>query len=127
LVVVDYKTGRAPGADDARGSTALALYALATRATLHRPCRRVELHHVPTGDVVAATHDEASLRAHRSRIEETAADLAGATAEVAAGGAPDVVFAARPAPRCGSCEVRRHCPEGRAAAPESEPWASLER
>jgi putative RecB family exonuclease len=127
LVIVDYKTGRLPGDDDARGSTALALYALATRETLHRPCRRVELHHVPTGEVVAVTHDEAALRRHLSRIEETAAELADATAELAAGGAPDVVFPARPAPRCGSCDVRRHCPEGRAAAPESEPWASLER
>jgi putative RecB family exonuclease len=127
LVIVDYKTGRLPGDADARGSTALALYALATRETLHRPCRRVELHHVPTGEVVAVTHDEAALRRHLSRIEETAAELADATAELAAGGAPDVVFPARPAPRCGSCDVRRHCPEGRAAAPESEPWASLER
>jgi RecB family exonuclease len=127
LVVVDYKTGRAPTPDDARRSTALALYALAARETLHRPCRRVELHHVPTGEVAAAVHDEASLDEHLSLIEDTAADLADAAAEVAVGAAPDVLFPARPAPRCGSCDVRRHCPEGRAAAPESEPWASLER
>jgi putative RecB family exonuclease len=127
LVIVDYKTGRAPTRDDARRSTALALYALAARETLHRQCRRVELHHVPTGEVAAAVHDEASLGEHLSWIEDTAADLADAAAEVAAGGAPDVLFPARPAPRCGSCDVRRHCPEGRAAAPESEPWASLDR
>jgi RecB family exonuclease len=125
LVVVDYKTGRAPAPDDARRSTALALYALAARETLHRPCRRVELHHVPTGEVAAAVHDEVSLGEHLSLIEDTAADLADAAAEVAAGGAPDVLFPARPAPRCGSCDVRRHCPEGRAAAPEVAPWASL--
>ena len=54
LVVIDYKTGRRPGPDDARRSPALALYALGARHTLRRPCTRVELHHVPTGEVVAA-------------------------------------------------------------------------
>jgi RecB family exonuclease len=127
LVIVDYKTGRAPTADDARRSAALALYAVAARTTLHAPCRRVELHHLPTGEVAAAAHDEASLRGHLARIEDTASDMADAGTEAAAGGAPDVVFPARPAPRCGSCDVRRHCREGRAAAPEVSPWASLER
>jgi putative RecB family exonuclease len=123
LVIVDYKTGRAPTADDAQRSAALALYAVATRTTLHAPCRRVELHHLPTGEVAAAVHDEASLRDHLARIEDAASDIAGATE---ATGAPDVLFPARPAPRCGSCDVRRHCREGRAAAPEVPPWASLE-
>jgi RecB family exonuclease len=127
LVVVDYKTGRVPAADEARGSAALALYALATERTLRAPCRRVELHHVPTGEVTAAVHDAASLAGHLARIEDAAADIARAAEEVAAGAAADAVFPARPAPRCGSCDVRRHCPEGRAAAPESEPWASLAR
>jgi len=125
LVVVDYKTGRVPTADDARRSAALALYAVAARSALHTPCRRVELHHLPTGEVAAATHDEASLHGHLARIEDAAADMADAGAEAAAGGAPDVLFPARPAPRCGSCDVRRHCPEGRAVAPEVAPWASL--
>jgi RecB family exonuclease len=127
LVVVDYKTGRVPTADDARGSAALALYALAARQTLHAPCRRVELHHVPTGEVASADHDEASLAERLGRIEDAATEIADAAAEGAAGGAPDVVFPARPAPRCGSCDVRRHCPEGRSTAPECEPWASLPR
>ena len=38
LVVVDYKTGRLPGPDDAHRSPALALYALGARHTLRRPC-----------------------------------------------------------------------------------------
>ena len=106
------------------GLVALALYALAAERTMHAPCRRVELHHLPTGEVAAAAHDEASLGDHLARIEDAASDLAEATTEA---GAPDVVFPARPAPRCGSCDVRRHCREGRAAAPEEPPWASLER
>jgi len=125
LVVVDYKTGQLPGPDDARRSRALALYALGARHTLRRPCTRVELHHVPTGEVVAADHDEASLQAHLSRAEDTAQDVADAVAAAGTRGDPDVLFPPRPAPRCGSCDVRRHCPEGRAAAPEREPWASL--
>ena len=54
-----------------------------------------------------------------------AAALAVAAEDLAAGADPEARFPARPAPRCGSCDVRRHCPEGRAAAPESEPWAQL--
>ena len=126
LVVVDYKTGRAPLADDARRSPALALYALAARRTLRRPCTRVELHHLPTGEVTAAVHDEASLRGHLDRIEHAAVQTAETVAALEAGGDADVLFPARPAPRCGACDVRRHCPEGRSVAPQSEPWASLE-
>ena len=39
--------------DDARSSMALALYALAAGRALRRPCHRVELHHLPTGEVLA--------------------------------------------------------------------------
>ena len=127
LVVVDYKTGRPPAADDAGRSPALALYALAARHTLRRPCHRVELHHVSSGEVTAATHDEVSLRRHLDAIEDAADGIADTVTALADGGDADRLFPARPAPRCGSCDVRRHCPEGRAAAPESEPWASLER
>jgi RecB family exonuclease len=59
LVVVDYKTGRRPlSVDDTRGSMALALYAIAGAATLRRRCVRVELHHLPTGEVHAFEHTE---------------------------------------------------------------------
>src|SRR6202035_758895 len=53
LVVVDYKTGRPPlTTDDARSSLALALYALAASRALRRDCTRVELHHLPSGQVI---------------------------------------------------------------------------
>ncbi|HVU90768.1 MAG TPA: PD-(D/E)XK nuclease family protein [Jatrophihabitans sp.] len=126
LVVVDYKTGRSvPTTDDARGSAALALYVLATRRTLRRDCRRVELHHLPTGTVAAFEHDDASLRRHLDRAEATATDVVAATDTLAAGGDPDAVFPAVPSPGCRWCDFRRSCPEGRAAAPEAEPWAGL--
>lgn len=126
LVVVDYKTGRSePDDHTARSSQALALYAIAVRRTLRRPCRRVELHHLPSGRVAAAEHDEASLARHRTRAEESAADMALATDTLAAGGDPELLFPPSPGRRCGWCDVRRHCAEGRAASPELASWALL--
>ena len=125
-VVIDYKTGRrTPTPDDAAASQALALYAVAVERTLRRPCTEVELHHLPTGTVAAWQHDPTSLRDHVRRAEGMAAELDAAGGELAAGRDPDVLFPARPGRRCGSCEVRRHCPPGRAAAPEDAPWAQL--
>ena len=126
LVVVDYKTGRrAPTVEDARSSQALALYALATEHTLRRPCTQVELHHLPSREVLAWRHDRASLREHVRQAEETAANLAAASDELAAGGDAESLFPPRPAPRCSTCHVRRNCPEGRAAAQERTSWALL--
>ncbi|GAA4559820.1 PD-(D/E)XK nuclease family protein [Pseudonocardia xishanensis] len=122
-VIVDYKTGRhVPAEPDARDSAALALYAVATAATLRRECRRVELHHLPTGTVAAWEHDDASLAEHRARAEEGA--LAAADAQ-AADGDPDALFPPRPGPRCTRCDVRRNCPEGQAVGPAAAPWEGL--
>ncbi|WP_344886278.1 PD-(D/E)XK nuclease family protein [Allokutzneria multivorans] len=126
LVIVDYKTGRhALGVDDARGSQALALYAIAARRTLRRPCRRVELHHLPSGEVAVWEHTEDSLGRHLSRAEEAAEDLALATDTLTAGGDRDVLFPPTTGRQCTWCDFRRLCPEGQAAAPEVEPWATL--
>nr|WP_130293879.1 PD-(D/E)XK nuclease family protein [Pseudonocardia sediminis] len=125
-VIVDYKTGRGvPDDGRARDSQALALYAMATEHVLRRPCRRVELHHVPTGEVAAWEHDDASLRAHRERAEAQAADSAAAAAQLEAGGGPEALFPVRTGPQCGTCTVRRNCPAGRAAVEEPQPWALL--
>jgi putative RecB family exonuclease len=126
LVVVDYKTGRNPSTeDDARSSPALALYALAARRTLRRPCRRVELHHLPSGEVAAWEHSEPSLRRHLERMEETASDAALATDTLDAGGDRELLFPPRTSRGCSYCDFRRHCPEGQDAAPSVEPWALL--
>ncbi|HEX3792830.1 MAG TPA: PD-(D/E)XK nuclease family protein [Pseudonocardiaceae bacterium] len=126
LVIVDYKTGRhALSTDDARGSQALALYAVAARRTLRRPAFQVELHHLPTGSVLAWTHTQESLDRHLRRAEETAIELADATDALAAGGDPEVLFPPTTGRQCAWCDFRRHCPEGQAAAPEVEPWAAL--
>ncbi|HEX8080375.1 MAG TPA: PD-(D/E)XK nuclease family protein [Jatrophihabitans sp.] len=126
LVIVDYKTGRSRlDADDARGSLALALYAVAAERTLHQRCRRVELHHLPTGEVAAFEHTEESLGQHLNRAGETATDILAATDTVAGGADPDEVFAPVPGPSCGWCDFRRLCPEGQASSRPRASWEGL--
>jgi RecB family exonuclease len=123
LVVVDYKTGRhVLTTDDARGSLALAVYAAAVARTLRRTCVRVELHHLPSGDVISWEHSDAGLARQLSRIHDIAAE---AVAAQTADGDVDEVFPPRPGTQCGWCDFASHCPEGRAAAPRQPPWAGL--
>jgi len=129
LVVVDYKTGRhVLTTDDARSSLALALYALAAGRVLRRPCHRVELHHLPTGEILAWSHSEESLARHLGRAEAIAQECAAAD-ERMRDGLPadryDEVFPPRTGPACGWCDYRRHCPEGTEAAPARRPWDGL--
>jgi putative RecB family exonuclease len=126
LVVVDYKTGRRNLTDDdARGSQALALYVAAVRRTLRRGCRRVELHHLPSGTVTAFEHTDESLARQIVRAEQTADDIITATDTLASGADADDVFPPAPGPGCSWCDFRRHCPEGRAASADLDPWAGL--
>jgi RecB family exonuclease len=126
LVIVDYKTGRRRlTSDDARGSLALALYALAAQRTLHQPCTRVELHHLPTGEVAEFEHSTESLQQQIERAEQTAIDITAAVDTVAGGADPAEVFEARPTPSCTWCDFRRLCPEGRAASAPRESWSGL--
>jgi len=126
LVIVDYKTGRhGLTTDDARGSQALALYALAAARTLRRDCRHVELHHLPSGAVLGWEHTAESLRRHLVRAEEAADELALAADTLAAGGDAEVLFPPRTGRHCSWCDFRRHCPDGQRAAPDIDPWALL--
>ncbi|WP_202610949.1 RecB family exonuclease [Herbidospora solisilvae] len=126
LVVVDYKTGRRPlTSDDARGSLALAVYAVAAGRMLRRPCHRVELHHLPTGEVVEWEHTDESLARHLSRADQIAAEAQEADEAYRAGEATDETFAPSPGVLCSWCDFRKHCPEGQAAAPDKEPWDGL--
>jgi putative RecB family exonuclease len=129
LVVVDYKTGRhLLTAGDARGSLPLALYAIAAQRVLRRPCHRVELHHLPTGRVLAWVHSDAALSRHLRRATEIAAECADADERYRGGLAPagyDEVFPPIPRPACGWCDYLRNCPEGLAAAERHQPWDGL--
>ena len=126
LVVVDYKTGRAPSDADAGSSLTLGLYAVAAARTLRRRCTRVELHHLPTGRVAAHDHTDASLAGHLERAEALADEATAAAEQLAAGTDPDVAFPARPSSGCGWCEFLRVCPAGRSAAgAPRRPWDGL--
>lgn len=129
LVVVDYKTGRhVLTVDDARGSLALALYAVAAARSLRRECWRVELHHLPSGRVLAWEHTRQSLARHLRRAEQIARECADADERMRS---PlpreryDDVFPPAPSPSCGWCDFLRHCPEGRAVAVRRRPWEGL--
>ncbi len=147
LVVVDYKTGHRPlTPDDARSSLALAIYAVASARVLRRPCRTVELHHIPTGSVVSWEHTDESLARHLSRADEIATEAAEADERYRAWAGPpprrtrdspalaaprqvppelDALFPPRPGPLCGWCDYRQHCPEGQSAGPAKLPWSAL--
>ena len=142
LVFVDYKTGRRPlDTDDAKSSLALAVYVVAARRTLRRRSRRVELHHLPTASIAAFDHTDESIERHLGRAERIAQEAQSAdeswratlaaTAEDAAVGdaeaieAIDAVFPPVPGPACSWCDFRRHCPEGKDASKDIEPWAGL--
>jgi putative RecB family exonuclease len=126
LVIVDYKTGRSAVNDTgAAGSTALALYALAAERTLRQRCRRVELHHLPTGQIARFEHTNESLARHVERAEQTAIDIQAAIHTVEGGADADDVFEARPSVLCSWCDYRRVCPEGRAASIVKDAWSGL--
>ncbi|MDA3626216.1 PD-(D/E)XK nuclease family protein [Saccharopolyspora sp. WRP15-2] len=127
LVVVDYKTGRfGLQISDARDSLALGLYALAVRKQFHRTCRRVELHHLPSGTVASWEHTAESLAELRDRAEQLAAEFQRAADELALGGDPESLFPVRTGRHCSWCDFRSHCPEGRQAAPDLPSWSALE-
>ena len=129
LIVVDYKTGRhVLTVDDARSSMALAIYAIAAGRVLRRACSRVELHHLPTGEIIAWSHTDESLNRHLRRAEDIAQECATADERMRdglAGQAIDEVFPPRPGPACGWCDYLRHCPEGTNAAIRRRPWDGL--
>ncbi|HZC28052.1 MAG TPA: PD-(D/E)XK nuclease family protein, partial [Actinopolymorphaceae bacterium] len=130
LVVVDYKTGRRTlTTADARSSLALAVYAAATARTLRRPCRRVELHHLPTGAVVWWEHSAESLARHLARADDMGAEASEAESAYAQGlsaSALDELFPPRPGPQCQWCDFSSHCPEGRQAYTTKRPWDGLD-
>lgn len=126
LVVVDYKTSRTPPhPDDARTSLALALYALAVASIWRRDCVAVELHHVPTGQIVRHEPDQAALTRKLGEAESIVRDLRQADQSHRQQGDRSAAFPARVSALCRWCDMRAHCPEGQRAGPEQPPWAGL--
>ncbi len=129
LVVGDYKTGRhVLTTSDASSSLALALYALAAARVLRKPCVRVELHHLPSGEVVGHDHTPETLQRHLGRAESIAAEAVAADRAFRAGLVDDDLDRAFPAvvsSACRWCDFSRICPEGRSAFPAPPGWAAL--
>jgi putative RecB family exonuclease len=126
VAVVDYKTGRRPPSDDdARSSLALAVYAVAAARTLRRPCAVVELHHLPTGTVAAAGHGPDGLARKVAEAESIAREARAADEAYAQGDTGEQRFPARTSSMCSWCDFRGVCPEGRAAAPQRDPWDAV--
>ncbi len=127
LVVVDYKTSRRPPSeDDARTSLPMALYAAAVWKMFRRRTLRVELHHVPSGTVVAHEHTPTSLTRKVDEAKSIAVDGRRLEKAYAAGVSDDEHFPPQVGPLCAWCDVRAHCPEGQLAGPEKSDWAALE-
>lgn len=127
LVVVDYKTGRARLTDDdARTSLPLALYAVAAAGMFRRPCVRVELHHLPTGEVLSHEHTPESLQRKVAEAESIASDLRRADGAYAEEGVGAPLFEPHVSPICPWCDFRAHCPAGQQVGPEKSDWAGLE-
>ncbi|MEP7016822.1 MAG: PD-(D/E)XK nuclease family protein [Actinomycetota bacterium] len=127
LVVVDYKTGRARLTDDdARTSLPMALYAVAVARMFRRPCARVELHHLSTGEVLAHEHTSETLARKVAEAESIASDLRKADADYAEQGVESPLFAPQISSICTWCDFRAHCTEGQRVGPEKSDWAALE-
>ena len=112
--------------DDARTSLALGLYAAAVWKMFRRRTLRVELHHVPSGTVASHVHSPESLTRKVEQARSIARDAQRADLDFADKGQDSEAFPPRPGPLCGWCDLRAHCPQGQAAAPEKAPWAALE-
>jgi RecB family exonuclease len=131
LVVVDYKTGRhLLSTDDARGSLALAVYAAAASRMFRMPCRKVELHHLPTGEVIEWEYSEQSLARHLDRVESIGIEAADTHAALAAAedadDALESLFPPRSGPLCRWCDFLDHCSAGKEATPQRpRSWAAL--
>ncbi len=103
LVVVDYKTGRAPPAAFARSKLAgVHLYAVLCRQVLGRPPVRVELLHLREPTVITAEPTEQSLRGHEGRVQAVWTAIERACREED--------FRPRSGPLCNYCAFRDFCP-----------------
>ena len=131
LVIVDYKTGRSHLTDDdAATSLALAIYALAATRTLRMQCFQVELHHLPSGEILGHRHTSETLGRHLGRANSIGQEAQLAQKEFKAGRIRpdnvDQVFPPRPSKLCGYCDFLEHCPEGRANSQRAVYWIAIE-
>jgi putative RecB family exonuclease len=105
LVVIDYKTGRPPPAEQARGDEAFTMYAMLVHARFKQAPKQLEWRFVETGDRVVTAREPAAFGRVRDNV---LAEVAAIRAEVS--------FEPSPGAWCRFCDYLDRCPEGRAAA-----------
>lgn len=127
LVIVDYKTGKGvPDEAEARGSLALAFYAVAAWKLLKTPCRQVELHHLPTGTRAVAHLSDETLTRQGARLDALAHEIIDArTAHGEEPSRADELFAPTPSSLCRWCDFRDFCPEGQLQGEPVPPWQAV--
>ena len=110
LVIVDYKTGRAPTArNEQEKLIGVHLYAVLCEEVLGRRPARVRLLHLRDPTVIEATPSEQALRGHRVRAEAVWRAIERACDQ------DD--FRPRPGPLCPYCAFRDRCPAAGGTAP----------
>ena len=112
LVVIDYKTGKAPPAEQARGDEAFTMYAMLVASRFGRPPIRLEWRFVESGErVVTAREPEAFGRVRDDVLSEVALIRA------------ETAFDPSPGGWCRRCDFLDRCPEGQAAAERTQEGA----
>lgn len=102
LVVVDYKTGRRPVAQEAADADeALTIYAALVERRLGRPVTRLVLDYVVAGTQVVTERPPEVLRRRLGEVLATAATIK-----------TDQEFQPRTGPWCAGCDLLKRCPEG---------------
>jgi putative RecB family exonuclease len=103
LVVVDYKTGRAPAPSHERSKlTGVHLYALLCEEVLGRPPAQVRLLHLREPLSLTAEPSEQALRGHRAKT--------GAVWSAIERACKNEDFRPRPSSLCNYCRFREFCP-----------------
>ena len=128
LVVVDYKTGRHCWHVTTRAARWRSRCTRSPPArALRRDCRRVELHHLPSGQVLAWEHTDETLARHCAGPRRSPPSAPRRTSGCAAccprGIRRGVPAAARA--RLRLVRLPAACPEGQAAAVQRRPWDAL--
>ena len=114
LVVVDYKTGRAPSARYEQSRlTGVHLYALLCKALLGRTPVEVRLLHLRDPLVLTAAPSEQSVRGQERRTA--------AVWQAIERSCDRVDFRPRPGPLCRFCNFQSFCPEFGGSPPEPTP------
>jgi putative RecB family exonuclease len=102
LVVVDYKTGRRPVAQEtADADEALTIYAALVERRLGRPVSRLVLDYVVAGTQVVTERPPDVLRRRLGEVLAAAATIRA-----------DQEFRPRTGPWCAGCDLLKRCPEG---------------